>query len=124
MASETQEILTGDLPSTATVRSRGASDRFAGLPIAQAALEFASTRHANEYREFDGAPFIAHPIEVGRLLDRHGQPDDVIAAGLPHDTLEKTATTRFGRRPAPAKVTRLRLFVDGCRWWRWTPALG
>ena len=36
--------------------------------MAQAALEFASARHANQYREIDHAPFIAHPIEVGSLL--------------------------------------------------------
>jgi (p)ppGpp synthase/HD superfamily hydrolase len=30
---------------------------------------------------------------VGQLLDDDGQPDEVIAAGLLHDLLEKTATT-------------------------------
>jgi (p)ppGpp synthase/HD superfamily hydrolase len=48
----------------------------------------------------------AHPIEVGTLLRCHGQPDEVIAAGLLHDVLEKTPTTRtelqrrFGARIA------------------------
>jgi (p)ppGpp synthase/HD superfamily hydrolase len=87
-----------------TVRSRRAADRFAGFPIAQAALEFASKRHAGQYRKIDHAPFIAHPIEVGWLLRCDGQPDEAIAAGLQHDMLEKTATTsaeprhRFGVR--------------------------
>ena len=62
--------------------------------MAQAALKFASARHANQYREIDHAPFIAHPIDVGSLLRRDGQPDEVIAAGLLHDVLEKTGTTR------------------------------
>jgi (p)ppGpp synthase/HD superfamily hydrolase len=70
-----------------------ASDRFAELPIARAALTFASARHAGQYRAVDHAPFIAHPIAVGRLLARDRQPDEVIAAGLLHDLLEKTATT-------------------------------
>jgi (p)ppGpp synthase/HD superfamily hydrolase len=83
--------------------SRRAADRFAGLPIAQAALAFASARHAGQYREIDRAPFITHPIEVGRLLHRDGLPGDVIAAGLLHDVLERTETTcveldRFGAR--------------------------
>jgi hypothetical protein len=45
-------------------------------------------------------------MEVGRLLDRDGQPEEVVAAGLLHDLLEKTATTtpelrrRFGGRVA------------------------
>ena len=65
-------------------------------------MRFASARHADQYREIDHAPFIAHPIEVGSLLRRDGQPDEIIAAGLLHDVLEKTATTsaelhrRFG----------------------------
>jgi hypothetical protein len=56
--------------------------------------------------ESDHAPFIAHPIVVGRLLHCDGQPDEVIAAGLLHDLLEKTRTTspelqrRFGARVA------------------------
>jgi HD domain len=77
---------------------------FVGLPIAQAALRFAQRRHAGQYREIDHAPFIDHPIEVGRLLCWDGQSEEVIAAGLLHDVLEKTATTaaelerRFGIR--------------------------
>jgi hypothetical protein len=43
---------------------------------------------------------------VGSLLRRDGQPDEIIAAGLLHDVLEKTATTsaelhhRFGAQTA------------------------
>lgn len=51
----------------------------------------------------DGAPFITHLIEVGALLDQAGASEDVVAAGVLHDTLEKTDTraydiyARFGR---------------------------
>ena len=89
-------------------RSQRATLSFAGLPLAQAALEFASARHADQSREIDDAPFIVHPIEVGSLLHTDGQPDEVIAAGLLHDLLEKTQTTgaelqrRFG-----ASIARL-----------------
>ena len=74
--------------------------------VTRAAFAFASARHAGQYREIDGAPFIAHPLEVGRLLRRDAQPDDVVAAGLLHDVLEKTGTTpqelehEFGTRIA------------------------
>ena len=74
--------------------------------MVRAAFAFAAARHADQYREIDGAPFIAHPFEVGRLLRRDGQPDDVVAAGLLHDVLEKTGTTpaelehEFGSRIA------------------------
>lgn len=77
----------------AGARSRRAAERFAGLPIALAALEFAAARHAGQCREIDRAPFIVHAIEVGWLLRCDAQPDEVIAAGLLHDLVEKTATT-------------------------------
>ena len=107
-AEESHRVVNDEVSDSATVRSRGAADRFAGLPMAQAALEFASTRHADQYREIDRAPFIAHPIEVGSLLHCDGQPDEVIAAGLLHDVLEKTATTsRQLRRRFGAGIARL-----------------
>ena len=98
----TEGIHTDEAPGAATARPRRAARQFAGLPIAQAALRFARARHAGQHREIDHAPFIAHPIEVGCLLRGDGQPDEIIAAGLLHDVLEKTATTsaelhrRFG----------------------------
>ena len=108
VAKQAQGTFSDDVPGSPTVRSRRAADRFAGLPMAQAALEFASTRHADQYREIDRAPFIAHPIEVGSLLHCDGQPDEVIAAGLLHDVLEKTATTsRQLRRRFGARIARL-----------------
>ena len=63
-----------------------------GAGMTRAAFGFAAARHAGQYREIDGVPFIVHPIEVGRLLHGDGQPDHVVAAGLLHDVLEKTAT--------------------------------
>jgi HD domain len=76
----------------------------AGLAKTQAALAYAGRLHDGQFRTADGAPFIVHPIEVGMLLYESGAPDDVIAAGVLHDTLEKTDATaydiyaRFGRR--------------------------
>jgi (p)ppGpp synthase/HD superfamily hydrolase len=69
-------------------------------------LAFAAERHAGQRRDADGAPFIAHPIEVGSLLYEVGAADDVIAAGVLHDTIEKASTNRaelrrrFGARTA------------------------
>jgi (p)ppGpp synthase/HD superfamily hydrolase len=82
----------------------------APLPRTRAALEFAAERHAGQRREADGAPFIAHPIEVGSLLYEVGAADDVIAAGVLHDTIEKASTNRtelsrrFGARTAALVV--------------------
>lgn len=72
--------------------------------MTQAALAYAESLHEGQHRAVDGAPFIAHPIEVGMLLYESGAADEVIAAGVLHDTLEKTNATaydiyaRFGRR--------------------------
>jgi (p)ppGpp synthase/HD superfamily hydrolase len=93
-----------EVPRSATEGWGRPSQWFVGLPIAQAALRFAQRRHAGQYREIDHAPFVDHPIEVGRLLCWDGQSEEVIAAGLLHDVLEKTPTTgtelerRFGTR--------------------------
>lgn len=75
-----------------------------GSPTTGAAVDYAQRAHAGQCREVDGAPFILHPFEVATLLYEHGAPDHVIAAGVLHDTLEKTDATayelsaRFGRR--------------------------
>jgi len=78
----------------------------AHLPKSRAALEYAKREHAGQRRSSDGTPFIEHPFEVGWLLYRGGAPDHVIAAGVLHDILEKTAVSaaelskRFGLRVA------------------------
>jgi (p)ppGpp synthase/HD superfamily hydrolase len=93
-AAQPGSIFNDEVPDGSAEEWRRPSQRFVGLPIARAALTFARLRHAGQYREIDHAPFIAHPIEVGWLLCWDGQPEEVIAAGLLHDVLEKTATTR------------------------------
>jgi (p)ppGpp synthase/HD superfamily hydrolase len=72
------------------------------FPITLAALAYAQRLHARQHRRTDGAPFILHPLEVCCLLYHAGAPDHVIAAGVLHDTIEKTDAdgadlrTRFG----------------------------
>lgn len=69
-----------------------------------AALAYAVEHHAGQKRDADGAPFVLHPIEVARLLADVGASYHVVAAGVLHDTLEKTAAEpsdlceRFGVR--------------------------
>jgi (p)ppGpp synthase/HD superfamily hydrolase len=46
--------------------------------------------HEGQRRQIDGAPFILHPLEVASLLYAAGAPDQLIAAGVLHDTIEKT----------------------------------
>jgi len=85
---------------------------FAGSGLHQtlAALAYAVEQHAGQRRAGDGAPFVLHPIEVATLLADAGAPDHVIAAGVLHDTIEKTSTEaedlrgRFGPRVAAIVV--------------------
>lgn len=75
-----------------------------GLHQTLAALAYAVEQHAGQKRDADGAPFVLHPIEVATMLADAGAPDHVVAAGVLHDTLEKTAAEpadlneRFGGR--------------------------
>jgi (p)ppGpp synthase/HD superfamily hydrolase len=66
------------------------------------AIDYATQQHAGQVRRVDGAPFIQHPLEVASLLHDAGAPDHVIAAGVLHDTIDKTGASssdlreRFG----------------------------
>jgi HD domain len=77
-----------------------------GLHRTLAAFAYAVEQHAGQRRASDGAPFVLHPIEVATLLAEVGAPDPVVAAGVLHDTIEKTSTEpedlhrRFGARVA------------------------
>jgi (p)ppGpp synthase/HD superfamily hydrolase len=84
--------------------SRHASLAESGLHQTLTALAYAVEQHAGQKRDADGAPFVLHPIEVATMLADVGAPDHVVAAGVLHDTLEKTAVEpsdlrqRFGAR--------------------------
>src|SRR4051812_27847566 len=77
-----------------------------GRPRVTDAVAFAAHWHARQQRESDAAPFLLHPLEVAALLSGRGYDDDVVAAGLLHDVVEKTDATlddvrsRFGERTA------------------------
>ena len=76
------------------------------LPLTRRALEFAAARHGGQERKADRAPFILHPLEVAHLLHGRGRPDEVVAAGVLHDTVEDAHVTveelraHFGERVA------------------------
>ena len=59
-------------------------------PLIREALAFAEGRHQGQTRDFDGLPFVTHPLEVARLLHEAGYSDEVVAAGVLHDVLENT----------------------------------
>ncbi len=56
------------------------------------AFLFALRAHDGQKRK-DGKPYIVHPFAVANELAKNGADDDLIAAGLLHDTIEDTDTT-------------------------------
>lgn len=71
--------------------SRTANMTFArDLPMTQRAVAFAEAHHAGQRRSGDGAPFMAHPLEVASLLESLQNPDHVIASAVLHDVIEDT----------------------------------
>lgn len=73
------------------------------------AMKFAAEKHRHQRRKnADATPYINHPIEVAELLALVGgiTDEDVLIAGLLHDTVEDTQTTfeeivaGFGERVA------------------------
>jgi len=77
------------------------------LPLVMRAADFAADRHRHQRRKDErGSPYINHPLNVAWLLSEVGGVDDeqVIVAGLLHDTIEDTDTTpeqiaeQFGER--------------------------
>jgi (p)ppGpp synthase/HD superfamily hydrolase len=63
------------------------------LPLARQAYRFAWDAHRDQRRESDAARFIVHPLEVAALLHNTGHAEQLVAAGILHDTVEDTATT-------------------------------
>jgi (p)ppGpp synthase/HD superfamily hydrolase len=71
------------------------------------ALETARRAHAGQLRRgSDGLPYIEHPLAVAEILVGHRYGDEVLAAALLHDVLEKSdieaseIRERFGDRVA------------------------
>jgi (p)ppGpp synthase/HD superfamily hydrolase len=71
------------------------------------ALETARGAHAGQLRRgSDGLPYIEHPLAVAELLIKHRCGDEVLAAALLHDVVEKSdigaseVRERFGERVA------------------------
>src|SRR5262249_45077597 len=70
------------------------------------AVEWARQLHARQRRDIDQAPFVVHPLEVASLLSSFAFDQEVVAAGVLHDSVEKTEASvndvreRFGDRVA------------------------
>lgn len=70
------------------------------------AIEFAAKAHRNQFRKGTQIPYLIHPMRVAKILIESECPEEVIVAGLLHDTIEDTPVTMteirhlFGERVA------------------------
>jgi guanosine-3',5'-bis(diphosphate) 3'-pyrophosphohydrolase len=58
-------------------------------PLLAHAYGLARAAHRSQRRPTDGRPFISHVTEVARLLHREGFDEELVAAGLLHDAVER-----------------------------------
>jgi len=70
------------------------------------AIKFATDAHAGQIRKMTGIPYILHPAEVAAIIGTMTDSEDVMIAGLLHDTVEdcgvdpKEIRSLFGARVA------------------------
>lgn len=58
------------------------------------AIEFATKAHKDQVRKGTKLPYIVHPMETAMILAQAGAGEELICAGLLHDTLEDTNITQ------------------------------
>ena len=63
------------------------------IEIVKKAYEYAANLHSGQRRQ-SGEPYISHPLNVAYILTEMHADKDTICAGLLHDTLEDTSTTK------------------------------
>ncbi|HWL23584.1 MAG TPA: HD domain-containing protein [Ureibacillus sp.] len=63
------------------------------MELIEKAINFAAKAHKNQTRKGTDIPYITHPFAVGMLLQKANCSEEVIAAGILHDTLEDTETS-------------------------------
>jgi (p)ppGpp synthase/HD superfamily hydrolase len=57
------------------------------------AIEIAAKAHKNQTRKGTDIPYIIHPYTVGMMLLKEGCSEDLVIAGILHDTVEDTYIT-------------------------------
>ncbi len=63
-------------------------------PLIERAIKRASVLHRNQVRRDEfSVPYVTHLFSVGALLSEYASSEEVIVAGLLHDTLEDTSYT-------------------------------
>ncbi len=63
------------------------------MNIIEKAIEVAAKAHEGQVRKLSAVPYITHPFTVGMILQQAGYSDEIISAGILHDTVEDTELT-------------------------------
>ncbi|OIK16836.1 phosphohydrolase [Bacillus sp. MUM 116] len=63
------------------------------MDVVEKSLQIAGKAHEGQYRKLTDIPYIIHPVAVGMLLMKEGFAEDIVAAGILHDTVEDTDLT-------------------------------
>jgi len=63
-------------------------------PKMQKAINIATALHDGQKRKADGLPYIVHPFAIALILRNYTENEDVIIAGILHDTVEDTGYTK------------------------------
>lgn len=58
--------------------------------IVEKAVSFAAEKHKTQYRKTEKILYISHLVSVALILHKYNFSENIIAAGLLHDTLEDT----------------------------------
>ena len=59
------------------------------------AIYYATKAHKGQKRKMEDVDMIFHPFTVGMILQRNGQDEEVVAAGILHDVVEDTEKTSW-----------------------------
>lgn len=82
------------------------------MDMLDTAIELAARAHRGQLRKGTDVPYIAHPFGVGLILARAGYDEEVIIAGILHDTVEDTDVTL--ERVEETFGARVAAIVRGC----------
>lgn len=83
-------------------RQSEVTDSVSGNDAVESAIHFATDCHSGDMRKGSDRPYILHPIETAQILSSMRADNNLIIAGLLHDTVEDTDITlwdiceRFG----------------------------
>ena len=67
--------------------------KFLKTTLQESAYRFAKECHRGQFRKGSPRPYINHCTEVARILNKFGYSEEIIVAGLLHDTVEDTEVT-------------------------------